>query len=308
MPENDTWFHTAVTYDGATEIIYINGVLLSSTTISYDTHTTGFAIGHHLRYVNLNGFNALGFNGQILDYRIYNDALSAGDIASLYNDGTSPPPSFTATPGLTSVAFTVFPIDGATGYRLTSQETGSNSEIISLPNFTDLDQTITNLAPGTEYTFRLYFTSGTVFTLEDESIITTLENSAENYNVNDLLGSSGRFDISTLDNNSIGLISDVMNDLFTTDDVIDVNISGNVVTSRFVNRGGVVDISGSDALIAPFTSGGGSGQAISMTLSDSSSVAVSYDEATEAVMIGNTTYDTGESLVFDGRKVTIVDI
>lgn len=121
--------------------------------------------------------------------------------------------------------------------------------------------------------------------------------------MSDLLGSSGRFDISTtLDNNSIGLISDVMND-----DVIDVNISGNVVTSRFVNRGGV-DISGSDALIAPFTSGGGSGQAISITLSESSSVAVSYGEATEAVMIGNTTYDTGESLVLDGRKVKIVDI
>ena len=104
------------------------------------------------------------------------------------------------------------------------------------------------------------------------------------------------------------MISDVMNDLFTTDDAIDVNISGRTRVSRFVNRGDTVDITNSEAVVAPFSTGGGPGQAISMTLSDASSVAVTYDETTEELTIGPTTYNTGESLVLDGQKVTIVDI
>lgn len=305
---NDTWYNIVVTYDGTTVRLYIDGVFRLSRVVNYNTHTTGFAIGHHLRYVNT-GFGGFGFDGQILDVRIYDDALSAGDITSLYNDGPNPlPPPFTTTPGVTSVAFTVNPVDGATGYRLTSQKTGSTKEVISLISFTDLDQTIGNLVPETEYTFRLYYTTGTVFTLEGESVETTLANSAGNYNVNEFLDTNGSFDISSFDTNSIGLISDLMDDLFTTDDLIVTKISGKTRTSKFVNRGGVVDITGSDALIAPFSSDGGTGQAISMTLSDSSSVAVSYDETTEAVTVGGNAYDTGESFVLDGKKVTIVDI
>jgi hypothetical protein len=307
-PVDGTWFHSVVTYDGTTERVFIDGILSRSTDIQYNTHTTGFAIGNHLRYVNLS-FRKFGFDGQILDFRIYDDALSAGDITSLYNDGPNPLQlPFTPTPRVTSAVFTVSPVDGATGYRLTYQKTGSNNEVIALNNFTDLDQTIRNLVPETEYTFRLYSTTGTVFTLEAESIATTLANSAGNYDVNDFVGPSGRIDISSLDNNSVGLISDVMNDLFTTDDVIDIKVSGKTRTSKFVNRGGIVNVADSEALIAPFSSDGGSGQAIVMTLSDSSTVTVSYDETTAVVAVGDTTYDNGESLILDGRKVTIVNI
>ena len=46
----------------------------------------------------------------------------------------------------------------------------------------------------------------------------------------------------------------------------------------------------------------------SLTLSDSSVVAVAYDEVTEAITVGSTTYAAGDSFVLDGKRATIVDI
>ena len=237
---------------------------------------------------------------------IYDRLIS--DPAFLYDRYLAIVHPLTITPRPQSLSIVVVSEQEATGYRITTQREGSGREVIALRSFIDPQQTIRNLVPATEYTVRLYSSTGTGFRFEGETIVSTLENSAENYDVNEFLGPSGRFDISTLDNTSIGLISDVMNDLFTTDDAIDVNISGRTRVSRFVNRGDTVDITNSEAVVAPFSTGGGPGQAISMTLSDASSVAVTYDETTEELTIGPTTYNTGESLVLDGQKVTIVDI
>ena len=237
---------------------------------------------------------------------IYDHLIS--DPAFLYDRYLAIVHPLTITPRPQSLSIVVVAEQGATGYRITTQREGSGREVIALRSFTDPQQTIRNLVPATEYTVRLYSSTGTGFRFEAETIVSTLENSAANYDVNEFLGPSGRFDISTLGNTSVGLISDVMNDLFTTDDAIDINISGRTRISRFVNRGDTVDITNSEAVVAPFSTGGGPGQAISMTLSDATSVAVTYDETTEELTIGPTTYNTGESLVLDGQKVTIVDI
>ena len=217
----------------------------------------------------------------------------------------------TVIPRALNVKITVSPVAGATAYRLTLQRTGSTTERVAKSSFTDLDQTIPNLTPEIEYTFRLYSTNGNGYTLVGESTVTTLANSASNYDANDFLGASGTFDLSSLDTTSVGFIADIMNDLFTTGDSIDINVPGGrggTTKSKFVNRGANVSIENSEALVAPFSTDAGAGQSVSLTLSDSSVVALSYDETTEAITVGLTSYTSGDSFVLDGKKATILDI
>lgn len=245
----------------------------------------------------------------------YDRALSAEEILENYNTLALRPqagfafvPPLALTPRPLSVRVVVGPQPGATAYRLTSQ-TASSTEGIVKNGFTYLEQTIRDLSPDTEYTFRLYSTSGQGYSLVDTLTVTTLENSAGSYDVNDF-GGSGQFDLSSLGTTSVRLISDVMNELFTTGDEIELSVSGARGTkkSKFVNRGGSVSITDSEALVAPFSTDAGPGQAVSLTLSDSSTVAVSYDETTEAVTVGATSYVPGDSFILDGKKTTIVDI
>lgn len=298
----NTWHHVALTYDGTSREAYVNGVSINSSTTTVSTGVGDFIIGR------LSSVAAYFFIGKMSDFRVYDYDLDATDISTMFANGPNfAPPPLTVTPRVSNVSTTILSVTGATGYRLTSQQTGSSNEIIVKDNFTDLVQTVFNLTPLTEYTIRLYSTEdGTVYTLVETVVVTTLANSSGNYDKNDYL-SNGTFDITTLDDTSIGLISDVMNDVFTTGDVIDLNVSGKTKKSKFVNRGSNVDISDTEAIIAPFSTDGSSGQDMFLTLSDTSVVNVTYDETTEEVTIGNTSYNIGEYFVLDGKKVTIVD-
>ena len=99
-----------------------------------------------------------------------------------------------------------------------------------------------------------------------------------------------------------------MNELFATGDVIDIVLPGGRGTkaSKFVNRGDNLSIA--DSVVAPFSKDAGSGQSVSLTLSDSSVVDLSFDETTEAITVGTTSYSFGESFVLDGKRAHFVDI
>ena len=77
-----TWYHIVAVKNGTTKTIYINAV--SDATAG----TTGGSVGSNTNAVQVGARNAAPadtFNGQIDDVRIYNRALSADDIAALYN-------------------------------------------------------------------------------------------------------------------------------------------------------------------------------------------------------------------------------
>ncbi len=80
---NGVWYQIAGTYDGSTVKTYVNGVLdrqvsasgiMSSTTYAIDLGKTADGIANY-------------FNGLIDDARVYNRALTAAQIAALYNGG-----------------------------------------------------------------------------------------------------------------------------------------------------------------------------------------------------------------------------
>lgn len=79
----DQWYHLAFTFDGSTIKIYKNGLqVYSASEDGYTANVLNLSIG---RFAS---GSALGYmNGQIDDARIYNYALTATQIKTLYNGG-----------------------------------------------------------------------------------------------------------------------------------------------------------------------------------------------------------------------------
>ena len=300
----NTWYHMAFTFDGNTSVkAFEDGTQISSATHSVNTGDGDLFIGS---ISNVRGF----FPGKMSDFRIYDYALSSSEILSLFMNGPNfiIPDPLVISPRVSNLLTTITPVAGAIGYRLTSQPSGSPTESIINDGFTDIEQRISRLRPSTEYTIRLYSTTdGSVYTLVQTSVVNTLANLGSNYDKNDYL-SNGRFDLSTLDDETDELLSEVIDDVFTTGDPMTINVSGRNQRSTFVNRGSTVSVADTDAIIAPFSTDGGSGQGVFLTLSDASTVSVAFDETTEEVTVDGTSYDAGDSLILDGKKATIVDI
>ena len=86
IPAN-AWTHIAVTYDGSTVTTYVNGSYVASGTIAaLSTSLGAYYLGEWVGQLG----SSFRFTGTIDDVRIYNTALSALDISSLYS-GTAPP-------------------------------------------------------------------------------------------------------------------------------------------------------------------------------------------------------------------------
>ncbi len=74
----NVWYFVIATYDGSTATIYINGAYENSASYSSGVSQTDTIIG------NYDEFGSEFFNGQIAEVRIYNIALTADEIQTLY--------------------------------------------------------------------------------------------------------------------------------------------------------------------------------------------------------------------------------
>ena len=77
------WYHVVATHDGTTFKAYINGSEEYSDTRTLNTGTAGFRIGG-VPWNNSSEF----FNGKIDQVRIFNKALSASEVTTLYNENS----------------------------------------------------------------------------------------------------------------------------------------------------------------------------------------------------------------------------
>ena len=84
-PALNTWTHLAFTYDGATEKLYVNGVLVTSRA------QTG-AISAANGVLHIGGDSVWGehFQGLIDEVRVYNRALTAAEIVADMSTAISP--------------------------------------------------------------------------------------------------------------------------------------------------------------------------------------------------------------------------
>ncbi|OAB47431.1 LamG domain-containing protein [Paenibacillus antarcticus] len=75
------WTHVAITKSNNTATLYLNGQSAGSATRSVESSTGNFRLGSHK---SPDGTN-VNWNGDLDDFRIYNSALPASQIISLYN-------------------------------------------------------------------------------------------------------------------------------------------------------------------------------------------------------------------------------
>ncbi|MFA5141800.1 MAG: LamG domain-containing protein [Candidatus Woesearchaeota archaeon] len=80
IPQNDVWYHVAVTYNGSLKVMYINGVqqISEAATGSISLNDYPLSIGENLE--------ATGryWNGSLDEFRMWNRSLSAAEISELY--------------------------------------------------------------------------------------------------------------------------------------------------------------------------------------------------------------------------------
>lgn len=245
----------------------------------------------NLPYVALTGTDAFGLT--------YNWDFVFGNEKSL---------QLTARP--LNIIVTIDPVAGATAYRVTVQRTSGNTSIREVvTGFTGTEVNINSLRPGTEYNVILFATSdGTQYNLELEGTITTLANSAGNYDINDFDDSNGGYNLSDLDELARQDLYGVINDLFATGDSLTIDVGSIEKEAKFVKRGGTTSIVGEDAVLVPFDPTAGTSQTVSLTLSDTSTAVVNFDETVETVSVGGQTYNLGQYTILDGKKVLFQDV
>jgi hypothetical protein len=90
-PSTSTWYHLVHTYNGTTQYLYINGVLVTtynsaaSGNMTYDTSNTLLAIGADFNGTGYNTGPTLFVNAKMPIVKIYNIALSAAQVLQNYN-------------------------------------------------------------------------------------------------------------------------------------------------------------------------------------------------------------------------------
>lgn len=119
---------------------------------------------------------------------------------------------------------------------------------------------------------------------------------------------SSGFDLTTLSSDNLSIVSELLNDLFSTGDEISIPVNGRSVPTRLVRRGDSVTVEEGLSLAIPFTTSSGTDQTASLVLSDNSTITVAFDETTENITINGDSYTSGQSFVLDGRKVSLYDV
>jgi glucose/arabinose dehydrogenase/PKD repeat protein len=165
LPAN-TWTHLAVTYDGTTLRLYVNGTQVSNLgkTGNLATSTNPLSIGSDPIYGQY-------FQGLVDEVRIYNTALSSSEIQAdmatpiSVGTGDTQPPSQPGT--LTATAINSGRVDlswgaatdnvAVTGYRIERCQTAgcSNFTQIAAPPGAVTSYGDTNAAAGTSYSYRV---------------------------------------------------------------------------------------------------------------------------------------------------------
>lgn len=152
-----TWTYFTAVFDGSALSIYANGVLLQSHPAPAPTASTGPLVAG---IAQRGGYG--NFTGSLDDVRVYDRALSAGEVSALYNAsvGTpSGPTNLLAFPGNGQVALTWnTPTEGArvTNYLINYRATGTATWTAFPHNPSILGaQVLTGLTNGTSYDFQI---------------------------------------------------------------------------------------------------------------------------------------------------------
>ena len=121
----NTWYHAAVTYDGTTWNIYLNGNLETSLTVGQPVQNKSIQHAGIATAINSTGVNEGYFDGIIDEVRIWNKALTVDEIISnLHKKITSPTSNLQARWGFDEGKDTI--INDNSGNNITGTIKGTN--------------------------------------------------------------------------------------------------------------------------------------------------------------------------------------
>jgi fibronectin type 3 domain-containing protein len=142
------WHHVAVTLNGATGLLYVDGVLSgSNTAMTLNPSSLGSTTQN---WIGRSQYSDPYLNGKVDDFRIFGSALSAAEVASLYSP-LSAPATFTATAGDRQVALSWGAISNASSYVIRRSTTPGGPYTIIAGGITSTSYTDTGLTDGVTY-------------------------------------------------------------------------------------------------------------------------------------------------------------
>ena len=297
-----TWYHIVSTYDGTTVSSYSNGVLLGSKTATLNTGPSGpLTIGNDPDLAT--GFE---FNGYISDFRVYDGALSAIEIADLFSDGPNAA-QIDVTMYSHAAHVTWGAVSGASTYKLDTLNSGDIVQTKS--SITDLESTVYDLDDGVTYDFNVYTdldvlipvyqsvsnSTPTVDTTEADNMLTLISN-----------------DLTSIDNGSVSEIDQYLRDNLSTDDKVQARVSFQDSILRdvsliFVQESESVSIADSPSVLTPFVFGIASND-VTLQLDDLTTELVSFDEVSNTITVEGVTRYVGDTFILDGKKVRVSEL
>lgn len=318
---NDRWVHIAMSYISATDTVYFacDGIVNSYT----DGLRTDFSNGtqYDISFmIWAPAFIHRTYTGYVDDFRITHEAL----YTAAY---TVPDPSSWAVGGTTIIYesmepiiyFVLYPTIGSVSANLVwdadpdalfyqlryTDSVGLTT--VAITGTQELETRVENLSPESVYTIELLSSAtGGEYTLLLTEDITTLENTAANFDTSTYENTDGDVDISELDSTTNALVSPILNELFTTSDTVVVSdSSGEIYDSTFLNLNGTVNVGDSSAILIPFDSSRGTGQSGTIVTTNGDSVVISFDDTTGQITVDGVVYSIGDSFILDGKRILI---
>ena len=227
-------------------------------------------------------------------------------------DLPSDPSVFVVTPRPISLDIVWQEVEGATSYSVRYSVGDSDAMVSSVEATTSLRHIVKNLDSETTYMLYLYYSidEESPSILVGSSTQTTLPNIPGNFHNSSFShdDGDGSFDLTGLTSTTLESLEEIINDLFDTGDKIHFKVGPSSTAAKFLKRGGTTDIENEVSVAIPFNTSSGSGQNATLTLSNATNVTVAYDETTEEVTIDGKVYSSGQSLVLDGKKVTLYNV
>lgn len=216
-------------------------------------------------------------------------------------------PAFLVSLRPTNILVAIVEVPGAIGYKIT-HESSDGGEVTAVSNVTTLEHNITGLTPATEYTIRLFADVGSGYDLLQELVATTLTNAAENYAIDDFL-QDGVVNLTSLPEITVSNLTAVINELLETGDRVIISLNASVQQdTRFIKVGETLNADNIDGILLPFEENLGAGQNASILLADgATTVAITYDETRDSITLNGVVYFAGDTLVLDGKKVTVFE-
>jgi fibronectin type 3 domain-containing protein/regulation of enolase protein 1 (concanavalin A-like superfamily) len=150
------WHHVAVTLNGSTGTLYVNGVQVGqNTAMTLNPSSLGATTQNR---IGRSQFNDPYLNGRVDDFRIFGRVLTAAEVAALAGN-LSAPGSLGATVGDTQVNLSWSSVSGATSY-IVKRATTSGGPYTFLASATSTAYTDTAVTNGTPYYYVVVATNG----------------------------------------------------------------------------------------------------------------------------------------------------